>query len=239
MSDEQNQDKQLKLFSTAPHPCSYLENEEASTVFIDPDADIDTHTYTYLSEKGYRRSGRFLYRPDCLNCQACISIRIPVNQYKFSRSEKRILKKNADLEVYQVSSIFNDQYYQLYADYIFIRHSDGDMYPPSKDQYQSFLNNAYGNSQYFVFQEKDEPKAVAVVDALDNAYSAVYTFYSPFEPQRSFGSLAVLWQIQRAKQLGLEYVYLGYWVKNCQKMNYKTRFRPAEVYINNRWIPLT
>ena len=239
MSNDQDNARQLKLFSTAPHPCSYLDDEEASTLFIDPDAKINQTIYTYLSERGFRRSGQFLYKPDCPNCQACISIRIPVNRYNFSRNDKRLLKKNAELEVIQVADIATDEYYNLYADYITTRHHDGDMFPPSQEQYQNFLTNAFETTQYFVFTLHGKPKAIAVVDRFINAISSVYTFFDPHDEKRSLGSFAILWQIQKAKELNLDYVYLGYWVKDCQKMRYKTRFRPSEVFINQRWIALT
>lgn len=238
MSDAQDKYTQLKLFATAPHPCSYLPDQEASTVFVDPSATIDREIYTYLSEKGYRRSGSFLYKPDCPNCQACISLRIPVKDYRFSRSEKRVLKRNEDLDVYTSSHIFTEKFYRLYADYICVRHSDGDMYPPSLEQYQSFLKNGFNSTEYFVFQKDEEIKAVAVVDILANGLSAIYTFYDPFDQHRSLGTLAVLWQIQQAKALELDYVYLGYWVKDCEKMRYKSRFRPAEIYFGKQWIRL-
>ncbi|HEY9034120.1 MAG TPA: arginyltransferase [Pseudomonadales bacterium] len=238
MTEQYPAHKQLKQFSTAPHPCSYLPGMEASTLFVDPDADIDRHTYTYLSERGYRRSGQFLYKPDCQNCQACISLRIPVKDYHFSRNERRILKRNDDLQAFAVQHIFAEPFYRLYADYICARHHDGDMYPPSPEQYRNFLNNGFGTSEFMVFTHDHAIKAVAVIDRLDNALSAVYTFYDPFDDKRSLGTFVILWQIQRAQELGLDYVYLGYWVKNCQKMNYKTRFRPAEVLINRRWLRL-
>ncbi len=238
MSDEQNQNKQLKLFATAPHECSYIDGNEASTVFIDPDAEVCRDTYTYLSEHGFRRSGNFIYKPDCMQCNDCISIRIPVSNYQFSRSEKRALKKNADLSVTQVPYYCSDEHYQLYADYINVRHKDGDMYPPSEEQFKSFLNNGLHNTFFFEFRLDNKLKAVAVVDELRGAYSAIYTYYDPSEPQRSLGTLAVLWQIQQAQQHKLDYLYLGYWVKKCDKMNYKTRFRPLEVFLNRRWLPL-
>lgn len=238
MTEQYNPTKHLKQFSTAPHRCSYLPDMEASTLFIDPDATIDQHTYTYLSERGYRRSGKFLYKPDCQNCQACISLRIPVADYHFSRSERRILKRNQDLEYFQVQHIFAEPFYQLYADYICARHHDGDMYPPSEEQYRNFLNNGFGTSEFVAFTLEKQLKAVAVIDRLDNGLSAIYTFYDPFDDKRSLGTFAILWQIDYAKKLGLDYVYLGYWVKNCEKMNYKTRFRPAEVLINKRWLRL-
>ena len=232
------QTRQLRQFSTTPHRCSYLPAMEASTLFIDPEAKIDKKTYSFLSERGYRRSGNFLYKPDCLNCQACISLRIPVAEYQLSRSEKRILRKNSDLSIFPVEHIFSEQFYNLYDQYICARHYDGDMYPPSEEQYYNFLNNGFGTSEFMAFTQGSALKAVAVIDRLENGLSAIYTFYDPAEEKRSLGSFAILWQIEYARQLGLDYVYLGYWVKNCAKMNYKTRFRPAEVLVNQRWMRL-
>lgn len=238
MSTIEDPGKQLRLFSTAPHSCSYLDDMEASTLFIDPSQDITPEDYSYLSERGFRRSGNYIYKPNCSNCHSCISIRIPVKEYKFSRSERRILNKNKDLKVFQSSHIFTEDCYKLYADYICERHSDGDMYPPTQEQYENFLNNGIGCTHYYLFTLEESIKAVAVVDLLRDGLSAIYTFYDPHDDARSLGSLAVLWQIQYAKRLGLDYVYLGYWVKDCQKMNYKTRFKPAEIYFNKRWMQL-
>ncbi len=239
MSQDSNISKKLRIFYTAPHACSYLPGQESTTAFIDPDAAIDNATYTYLSERGYRRSGNYMYKPDCFRCSACISLRVPVNKHVFSRSDKRVFKRNSDLSVEIVPDIQADHYYQLYADYINQRHADGDMYPPNYQQYSDFLNNAYGNTRYAVFKNQQEQiKAVAVIDQLENGLSAVYTFYDPLEEKRGLGILAVLWQIQQAQQLGLDYVYLGYWIKQCAKMSYKTRFRPAEILINQRWLTL-
>jgi arginine-tRNA-protein transferase len=226
----------IKLFSTAPHPCSYLEGQEASTLFLDPAVTIDQATYSYLCELGYRRSGNFVYKPNCANCDACISVRLPVNDYLFSRSEKRILKKNHDLRVEKAEHIFTTDCYKLYASYICQRHIDGDMYPPSLEQYKNFLNNGFGNSEYYCFYLEDSLKAVAVVDRVDHGLSAVYTFYDPFDNKRSLGNFAVLWQIQAARMACLDYVYLGYWVKNCHKMSYKSRYRPMEMLINEQWL---
>lgn len=240
MSQDSQIHKRLRLFKTAPHPCSYLENKEAGTLFIDPKQEIDQHTFTYLSERGFRRSGDFVYRPDCASCQACISIRIPVEKYIFSRNDKRLLKRNQDVVVKPIHDITSDVHYHLYEQYIEQRHQDGDMYPPNYDQYQSFLNNPFGNTEYQGFYLDNELIAVAIIDLLNNALSAVYTFYSPgaAHDKRSLGTYAILWQLQEAKRRQLDYVYLGYWVKQCRKMNYKTRFRPAEILINQRWLTL-
>lgn len=241
MSQDSQIYKRLRLFKTAPHPCSYLDDKEAGTLFVDPEQEIDLETYTYLSERGYRRSGDYMYRPDCLNCQACISIRIPVAKYAFSRSDKRILNRNQDLAVRKLASISEDaKFYNLYEAYINQRHQDGDMYPANYKQYQGFLNNPYDTTEYQGFFLGKELLAVAVVDRLKNGLSAVYTFYhpDPSHDKRSLGTYAILWQLQEAKRRELDYVYLGYWIKQCRKMNYKTRFRPAEILINQRWLTL-
>lgn len=238
MIDEKNTSQHLRLFSSAPQPCSYIDQQDSSSIFIDPDAEISPQAYSQLSQLGFRRSGNFIYKPDCTNCQACIPMRIPVSQFKASKSQKRILKKNADLNIFETHSIQSDKYYQLYSDYINLRHADGDMYPASREQYDSFLNNPFGCTKYFSFSDKDKVIAVSVVDQLIDGLSAVYTFYDPNEESRSLGTLAILWQIQHAAQQNLQHLYLGYWIKNCQKMNYKSRFKPSEILINQKWTPL-
>jgi arginyl-tRNA--protein-N-Asp/Glu arginylyltransferase len=231
------QRQSLKLFLTAPHPCSYLPGMEAYTVFVDPEATIDQEIYTALSQRGYRRSGKFIYKPECLACQACLSLRIPVEQYHFSRNEMRIFRKNADLTMETVDNIFSDEYYALYANYIRLRHHDGDMYPPSEEQYQGFLQNAFGTTHYLAFRQGDQLKAVAVTDRLTNGLSSVYTFYDPNDEQRSLGTLGILSQLRLAQELSLSYLYLGYWVEGCKKMEYKSRFQPAEIHSERRWKP--
>lgn len=231
-------DNLLTLYKTEPHACSYIENNEAITLYIDPLAEIDQTTHTYLSEQGFRRSGPIIYKPHCMHCQECISIRIPVNAYIFSRKERRVLQKNSDLDVFAVEHIHHDDFYQLYANYIKTRHADGDMYPPNREQYDNFFSNPFGNTQFIVFKKQHEVKAIAIIDKLNNGLSAVYTFFDPHDDKRSLGTLAVLWQIQQARTLQLPFVYLGYWVKHCQKMRYKTTFTPSEIYFNKQWITL-
>lgn len=237
MKDFNPQSVQFRLYRTEPHPCSYLPDMEATTLFVDPHAEINQDSLTYLSERGFRRSGPILYKPDCTHCQACISMRIPVAGYSFSRSERRILKNNADLSVFEVENISNDIFYALYEKYIRLRHQDGDMFPPNREQYDSFFSNPFRSTRYVVFKNDTGVKAVAIIDNFTSGLSAVYTFYDPDEEHRSLGTLAVLWQISKARELGLPYVYLGYWVSQCRKMSYKTRFHPSEIWFNKRWIP--
>lgn len=225
----------LKLYQTHEHPCSYLDDQAATTVFIDPNADLNARLYSELSDFGFRRSGRHVYRPHCNLCQACIPIRIPVKLFKPNRSQKRCLKRNQDLSIRATKQIDEQQHFELYSRYLEARHSDGDMYPPTHKQYREFLSSEWGVTQYIEFYLQDKLIAVAVCDQLHQGLSAIYTYFDPEQDQRSLGTLAVLTQIQQAKTLGLPYVFLGYWIKDCAKMRYKNQFRPVEMFIDQHW----
>lgn len=227
----------IKFFSTHEHPCSYLDDKAATTVFVDPTLELNGHIYSELSDYGFRRSGGHVYRPHCQQCQACIPVRLPVNVFSPSRAQRRCLKRNADLYTRETPSINTDEHYQLYQRYIEVRHADGDMYPPSRKQYDEFLSAQWGVTRYLELRLKgdDTLVAVAVCDRLDQGLSAIYTFFDPTQTQRSLGVLAVLIQIQQAQSLGLPYVYLGYWIRQCQKMSYKTQYHPLEMFIDNHW----
>ncbi|WP_312763783.1 arginyltransferase [Stutzerimonas balearica] len=229
----------LKFYATQPHPCSYLPDEQATTLFLDPSQPMDVQVYAELSEMGFRRSGDHLYRPHCQRCSACIPARIPANALLPSRQQKRIIKRNADLKVQAVRAGFTEEYYSLYATYIEKRHADGDMYPPSREQFNTFLVRDLPFSRFYEFRLDGRLLAVAVTDVLPNGLSAVYTFYDPNEERRSLGRYAILWQVAEAERLGLKAVYLGYWIKNCRKMNYKTEYRPIELLVSQRWITLS
>jgi arginine-tRNA-protein transferase len=227
----------LKFFSTTAHPCSYLQGEEAITLFADPKSRMNRAMYTELSDLGFRRSGNYVYRPHCEGCQACVPVRIPVRQFQPTRQQLKVWRRNQDLVVSSGTSTFKEEHYALYADYINSRHSDGDMFPPSVDQYSSFLTAEWGETLFLEFRTTEgRLLAVAVCDRLDNGLSAVYTFYDPRASRRSLGAFAILWQIEETKRLNLPSLYLGYWIKNCQKMSYKIAYRPIELLINNEWL---
>jgi leucyl-tRNA---protein transferase len=230
--------RDLKVYTTYPHNCSYLEDQEATTLFVDPRQDVDKRLYSKLSLLGFRRSGNHVYRPHCASCNACIPARVPVKTFQPRKSQRRILQRNRDLMVTRSENIQDDEAYELYHKYISLRHADGDMYPPDREQYETFLNNVWDCTQYFRFYDRGRLIAVAVIDSLDNGLSAIYTFFDPDEERRSLGTFAILWQIQAAVEMELEYLYLGYWIKGCRKMSYKSDYRPLEVYVNSRWTTL-
>lgn len=231
--------KDLKLFATHPHPCSYLEGQRAKTLFIDPELVITREQHSRLSEIGFRRSGNHLYRPYCDDCQACIPCRVPVHEFQPNRRFRRILKRNSDLRVEAVENIESQEYFSLYSHYINTRHQDGDMFPATWEQYQSFLASGCEGTRYYAIRDQaDQLLGLMVCDHLDHALSAVYTCFDPRQPKRSLGTYAILWQIEESKRLNLPYLYLGYWIRNCQKMEYKSEFRPLELFLNSRWSKL-
>lgn len=227
--------KTLQLYLGQEHPCSYLAERNAGSIFIDPREAVTAELYSQLIEQGFRRSATHIYRPYCGACTACISARIPVQAFQPTAAQQKIMRRNSDLSVQAASSEFREEHYQLYQNYIEQRHADGDMYPPSTEQFQSFLCSDLEFARFYEFRANDELLAVAVTDVLPTGLSAMYTFFSPEDKRRSLGRYAILWQIQESLRLGLPYVYLGYWIKDCQKMNYKTQYQPLEGFINEHW----
>lgn len=226
----------LRFFTTAAHPCSYLSDRQAVTLFADPEADMGPALFSQLSTMGFRRSGNYVYRPHCQGCQACVSVRVPVADFRPSRQQRRCWQRNADLRIRPVPAEWDERHYALYARYITARHADGDMYPPSPRQYREFLLSDWSRSQLLEILEGDRLLAVAVTDVLDDALSAVYTFFDPDAAARSLGTFAILSQLDWARRQGLRFLYLGYWVKQSARMSYKSRFRPLELLVQGEWL---
>ena len=166
-------------------------------------------------------------------------MRIPISAFQPTRAQKRCLRRNADVTTSVLNHINTDEHYELYARYIELRHADGDMYPPSREQYEDFLSSEWGVTRYLEFRVEGKLLGVAVSDQLDQGLSAIYTFFDPEQAHRSLGVFAVLQQIQLAEEMKLPYVYLGYWIRECAKMRYKTQYRPLQMFINNHWLTFT
>jgi leucyl-tRNA---protein transferase len=228
--------KDIQYYITPPHQCSYIEGRAARMVFLDPVKRIDTVTLSELSRQGFRRSGDFVYRPECNHCRQCLSARIRVDSFKINSSQQKALKRNKDLRLETRATYHaTDVHYQLYERYIRLRHADGDMYPPSREQFEKFLVDSCTNSFFLEMWLGNQLMAVATCDHLDDGISAVYTFFDPSLPQRSLGTFAILQQIEWAKRNQLPYVYLGYWVPSAAKMKYKAQFAALEVLMNGQW----
>lgn len=229
----------VRLFRTSPHSCSYKENQQAATVFVDPDLDIDKNLNSKLTELGYRRSGAHLYRPDCDFCSACISCRLPVQRFNMQRRHRKIWNRNQDLTIERAHNLDGEQPYRLYKNYINTRHRNGDMYPATPEQFDAFIKTATDDTWYYKFYLDEQLVAVSVTDVLDQGLSAVYTFFDPAMSARSLGNFVILWQIDKARELNMPYVFLGYWIKGCDKMQYKSEYRPIELLIDGKWVLLS
>lgn len=225
----------LDLYQTPEHDCPYLSGQKATTQFIDPAKKPDIELYTYLSRLGFRRSGEHLYRPSCADCNACIPIRVLVKELQFSRNQKRCIKKAKELNFHHIGALDSDEHYLLYEKYINTRHTDGDMYPATRDLFQNFLLSDWANSQFMEMRHGTKLIGCSVYDRLIDGISAVYCYFDPDYERLSPGKLAILKQIQYAKYSGLEYLYLGYQIDECPKMNYKNKFKPVEQFIKMSW----
>lgn len=227
---------ELQYFITPAHDCSYIENKPSRMVFLDPKQKIDVVTLSDLSRSGFRRSGDFIYKPECHHCRQCLSCRIPVQDFKMNSQQKKAWKRNQDLTTKIIPiKEFTTQHYELYEKYIHLRHFDGDMYPPSEEQFEKFLIENVIDGFFLELWKDDTLISVSACDVLDDGLSAVYTFFEPNEQKRSLGVFAILKQIEYIKSKQLGYVYLGYWVPHAKKMRYKSQYLPFEVLVDSRW----
>ena len=216
------------------HACAYLPGKIARNAVIDPDFSMDMSVYDYLIKSGFRRSGSQVYRPYCQDCQSCITTRIEVSEFKPDRSQRRNQKLNSDLNIVLNKDGFKPEYTDLYADYLKSRHQDTDA-----EGVKDFLTAHWCDTLFVEFYELEELIGVAAIDCLASGLSAVYTFFDPERGgKRGLGVFALTWQIEYAKSLELAYVYPGYWIKDCAKMSYKTRYQPLEGLVDGAWKPL-
>ncbi|MCW9024570.1 MAG: arginyltransferase [Gammaproteobacteria bacterium] len=227
--------RSLHFFVTPPHPCSYLSDKQATTVFLDPNADVSMIHYTHLARLGFRRSGEHIYRPECDGCDLCIPARVPVNDFKPNRSQSRCFKKNQDLILNIRDSEFDESHFQLYQRYMQNRHPGGGMDSDDPQSYEHVIRSSWSDTQLIEFFLDEHLVAVAVVDVFIDGLSAVYTFFDPEYTQRSLGVFAILSEIELARQKNLKWLYLGYWNPQSRKMAYKNQYTPLELFIDNQW----
>ncbi len=195
-----------------------------------------------LTQIGFRRSQNIAYRPACETCDACVSARIPVADYGFSRSERRVLDRNQDLERNLVEAEATMEQFDLLRRYLLARHAEGGMADMTWPDYVAMVEDTAARTHLIEYRLRSDDRgpgdlvACILVDVLSDGLSLVYSFYEPTMARRSLGSFIILDHIVQAALAALPYVYLGYWVQGSPKMDYKARFNPVEVLRPGGWV---
>jgi leucyl-tRNA---protein transferase len=233
--------QKLQFYVTTPYTCGYLPKQLAQSLIATPQALVNAQVYSGLIQQGFRRSGKYAYRPHCEHCNACIPVRLVLAQFAPTRSQKRAFKQHANLNVKIMPVGFKDAHFTLYNQYQKLRHADENPVENNavseQEQYQQFLCHSNVESLMIEFSDANAHiKAVCVVDLVHDGVSAVYTFYDATEPKASYGTFAVVWLAQWTQSLNLPYLYLGYWIADSQKMAYKQQFKPQEQLVDGEWV---
>lgn len=238
-NNTQSRIHELEYFITPEHACSYIPQKSSKMIFLDPKHKIDVVTLSELSRVGFRRSGDFLYRPECHQCRQCLSSRVVASDFQMNSQQQKTWKRNQDLTMHIVHAPqINEEHYRLYEKYICARHVDGDMYPPSREQFDLFLLKNAQTSFFVELRKENQLLSVSACDVLDDGISAIYTFFEPKEHRRSLGVFSILKQIEYVNSIERQYLYLGYWVPHSKKMSYKNQYLPCEILVDNMWQPL-
>lgn len=226
----------VRLFQTLPHACGYFAQRTAQNLVIDPASPHLAQLYESALARGYRRGGSHVYRPNCLGCRACVPARVPVARFRPDRSQRRCLRRNADLRIIVAPSIYRDEYFDLYRRYLNTRHAGGGMDDPDPEDFSHFLYTGWSPTRFVELRHDDRLLGVAVTDWAASGLSAVYTFFDPQETARGLGTFAILSQIELARRYDIPFLYLGFWIAGHAKMHYKARFRPLELLGEAGWV---
>ncbi|GAA6212380.1 arginyltransferase [Hyphomicrobiales bacterium 4NK60-0047b] len=251
-----------EFYLTRPQPCPYLPDRDERKLFTHLGPEGSVADFDYLHQEGFRRSQTIAYRPQCEHCTACTSVRIRVDEFKRSKSQKRVWSNNKSLIASRMDALSSAEQYALFKAYVETRHSDGGMADMTLFDYQAMIEDSFVDSflreyrapksgmpspketsySFSLSSETYKPKAssdliaVALCDLLSDGISLVYSFFEPNLHSRSIGTYIILETIDYAQSVGLPYVYLGYWVKGSQKMDYKVKFMPQDHLINGEWV---
>ena len=237
---------QAQFYMTSPSPCAYLEGREERKVFTHLVGRRAPDLNDTLTHAGFRRSQTIAYRPACEGCSACISIRIPVDEFKPTRSMRRVMAANRDLIGQVLPNRATSEHYALFRDYLKTRHPEGGMADMSVMDFTLMVEDSHVTTEIVDYRRRGPDSfingrgagpllAAALIDVLSDGVSMVYSFYAPEEDERSLGTFMILDQIERTRKRGLPYLYLGYFIEESPKMAYKARFLPQERLSIDGW----
>ena len=233
-----------QFYLTAPSPCPYLAGKEERKVFTHLVGERAGELNNILTQGGFRRSQSIAYRPACEGCRACVSVRVVADEFQATRSMRRIFSRNSDIVSDMKVAVPTSEQYSIFRAYLDSRHRDGGMADMTVLDYAMMVEDSHIETRVVEYRRRDDDEAgrqagdliaVALTDVLGDGLSMVYSFFEPDEAPRSLGTFMVLDHIARAKEMGLAYVYLGYWVRGSRKMDYKSRFLPQERLTPDGW----
>ncbi|SMX42314.1 arginyltransferase [Actibacterium lipolyticum] len=231
-----------QFYVTAPQPCPYLEGRMERKLFTALQGEFADKLNNSLSKQGFRRSQNVLYRPSCADCSACMSARIRVNDFEPSRSQRKTMRRNAGLLRQATSPWATEEQYRLFRRYLESRHADGGMADMDIFEFAAMIEETPVRSRVIEYTSPSpeggrqrDLSAVCLTDVLEDGLSMVYSFYDPDLQNSSLGTHVILDHIAIAREAGLPYIYLGYWVPGSPKMGYKANFSALEIYKGGRW----
>ena len=226
-----------QFYLTAPSPCPYLPGQQERKIFTHLVGKRAASLNDLLTQTGFRRSQTIAYRPACENCRACVSVRVPVNDFRPSDSQRRAVRANGDLVGAFVPPKPTNEHFALFRAYLDARHPEGGMADMSSLDFAMMVEDTHIDTQLVEYRLRKGPDdeagsgplyAVCLTDRLADGLSLVYSFYAPHHSRRSLGAFVILDHIEKARALGLPHVYLGYWVEGSKKMGYKAAYLPQE-----------
>lgn len=228
-----------QFYVTAPQPCPYLNGRQERKLFTALQGDDAQRLNDTLSRQGFRRSQNVLYRPSCTDCSACLSARVDLSKFEFSKSQKRVLKRNKDLIRKANSPWATEDQYELFRKYLNARHATGGMADMDVFEFAAMIEETPIRTRVVEYNIGNALAAVSLTDLIEDGLSMVYSFYDPMVANRSIGTYLILDHIALAKEANLPYLYLGYWVPGSSKMGYKARFSGLEIYFQGTWQSLS
>jgi len=224
------------FFGTRGQMCPYLTDRIETKIVTDLSGRYAQAIHDELTVAGFRRSHNLVYKPACLGCNACVPVRIPVHRFLPARTMRRTWRRNDDLSCDIVEAVATLEQYDLFDRYQKNRHGDGGMATMTYADYRAMVEETPVDTRLVeVRSPSGELIAVSLTDWIADGLSGIYKFFDPELGDRSLGTFLILWHVQHTLEVGLNYVYLGYWIAECAKMSYKARFTPLEALTEHGW----